>query len=347
MSATFVTWACCFVGILAATTIERAIAADRPVGRSFVTRSPAVGKNGMAATSQPLATLAAIEILKSGGNAVDAAIAANAVLGVTEPMSCGLGGDLFAIVWDARTKKLYGLNASGRSPRRLTLEEFQRRKLQYVPRLGPLSVTVPGCVDGWAELHERFGKLPLEEVLEPAIRHAYKGFAVTQVIAHSWNASAAVGRSQPGFADIFLPNGRAPQHGETFRNPALAATLELIANGGRDAFYRGEVARSMEDFMHDCGGFVRREDLAEQRSEWVEPVSVEYRGYDVWELPPNGQGIAALEMLQLLKGFDLHGVGFGSADHLHWFIEAKKLAFEDRARSSMPIPHSTTRPWPS
>jgi len=333
MSTTLVTWACCFVGILAAATIERAIAADRPGGRSFVTRSPAVGKNGMAATSQPLATLAAIEILKSGGNAVDAAIAANAVLGVTEPMSCGLGGDLFAIIWDARTKKLYGLNASGRSPRGLTLDEFQRRKLQYVPTRGPLSVTVPGCVDGWAELHQRFGKLPLEKILAPAIRHARDGFAVTQVIAHSWNASVAVGREQPGFADIYLPDGRAPQHGETFRNPALAATLELIANGGgRDAFYRGEIAGSIEDFMRDCGGFVRREDLADHRSEWVEPVSVEYRGYDVWELPPNGQGIAALEMLQVLKGFDLHGAGFGSADHLHWLIEAKKLAFEDRAR---------------
>lgn len=305
---------------------------DRPTGRPFVTRSPAVGKCGMAATSQPLATLAAIEILKSGGNAVDAAIAANAVLGVTEPMSCGLGGDLFAIVWDANTKKLYGLNASGRSPRALTLEEFDRRKLSYIPKLGPLPVTVPGCVDGWAELHQRFGKLPLEKVLAPAIHHAREGYAVTEVIANAWAGSAAGRRDQRGFAITFLPNGHAPQHGETFRNPSLAVSLEKVAHGGRDAFYRGDIARSIDKFMGEVGGFLRFEDFAEHKSEWVEPVSVEYRGYDVWELPPNGQGIAALQMLQLLKGFDIRSAGFGSPDHLHYFIEAKKLAFEDRAR---------------
>jgi gamma-glutamyltranspeptidase / glutathione hydrolase len=306
--------------------------ADRSTGGAFVTRSPAVGKNGMAAASQPLATLAAVEILKSGGNAIDAAIAANAVLAVTEPMSCGLGGDLFAIVWDAETKKLYGLNASGRSPRALTLEEFQRRSLRYIPMRGPLPVSVPGCVDGWAELHGRFGKLPLEKVLAPAIRHARDGFPVTEVIAHAWRASEASNRDQPGFAKIYLPAGRAPHHGETFRNAALAASLEQIARDGRDAFYCGEIARSLDKFMREVGGFLHYEDLTGHRSEWVEPVSVEYRGYDVWELPPNGQGIAALQMLQLLKGFDLHRAGFGSPDHLHYFIEAKKLAFEDRAR---------------
>ncbi len=308
------------------------LAADRSSGRPFVTRSPAVGKNGMVATSQPLASLAGIEILKAGGNAIDAAIAANAVLAVTEPMSCGLGGDLFAIVWDAKTKRLYGLNASGRSPRGLTLEEFQRRKLKYIPTLGPLTISVPGCVDGWAELHQRFGKLPLDKVLAPAIRHAREGFAVTEVIARSWNAAADTYRDQPGFAATFLPNGRAPQHGETFRNPALATALEKIAHDGRDAFYRGEIAHSIDAFVRDIGGFLRYEDLAEHRSEWVEPLSVEYRGYDVWELPPNGQGICALQMLQLLKVFDLRAAGFGSADHLHYLVEAKKLAFEDRAR---------------
>jgi gamma-glutamyltranspeptidase/glutathione hydrolase len=314
------------------TSIDDAAAADRRTGWPLVTRSMAVGTSGMAATSQPLATLAAIEILQAGGNAVDAAIAANAVQGVTEPMSCGPGGDLFAIVWDAKTRKLYGLNASGRSPRGLALEEFQKRKLAYIPTLGPLSVSVPGCVDGWAELHQQFGKLPLERVLAPAIRHARDGFPVTEVIARSWNASAKSLSKLPGFAEVFLPDGKAPKHGETFRNPALAATLESIARGGSAAFYRGDIAKALESFMRAEGGFLRAEDLAAHRSEWVEPVRVEYRGYDVWELPPNGQGICALQMLQLLKAFDLHAAGFGSADHLHYLVEAKKLAFEDRAR---------------
>ncbi|HEY3393920.1 MAG TPA: gamma-glutamyltransferase [Lacipirellulaceae bacterium] len=311
------------------------MAADRPSGRTFLTRSPAVGKHGMAATSQPLATQAAIEILKAGGSAIDAAIAANAVLGLTEPMSCGIGGDLFAIVWDAKTKKLYGLNASGRSPRGLTPEEFQRRKLQYVPKYGPLPVSVPGCVDGWAELHGRFGKLPLDRVLAPAIRYARKGFPVTEVIALSWRPGPEALKAYtefPGFEETFMPDGRAPKHGETFRNEALANTLEQIAHGGRDAFYRGDIARRIDAFMREVGGFLRYEDLAEHRSDWVEPVSVNYRGYDVWELPPNGQGIAALQMLQILKEFDLRAAGFGSPDHLHYLVEAKKLAFEDRAR---------------
>src|SRR3954469_17385829 len=243
--------------ILAALSISACItvsagtshAVDRTGSRSFTTRSAAVGKSGMAATSQPLATQAAIDILKAGGNAVDAAIAANAVLAVTEPMSCGPGGDLFAIVWDAHTKKLYGLNASGRSPLGLTLEEFQRRDLKFIPTKGPLAISGPGCVDGWDELHARFGKLPFEKIFEPAIRHAREGFAVTEVIGRGWNGSAAVDRKLPGFADIYLPGGHAPQHGETFRNPALATTLETIAHGGRDAFYRGEIASTIEDFM--------------------------------------------------------------------------------------------------
>jgi gamma-glutamyltranspeptidase/glutathione hydrolase len=319
------------VTLVSASFAERAVAADRFTGRSFVTRSPAVGRNGMAATSQPLATLAAIEILQSGGNAIDAAIAANAVLSVTEPMSCGLGGDLFAIIWDAKSKKLYGLNASGRSPKSLTLDEFQRRKIQYIPAHGPLPVSVPGCVDGWAEMHQRFGKLPLEKVLAPAIRHARDGFAVTEVIALGWGLSTDYGEL-PGFAQTYLRDGRAPAHGETFVNLPMAATLEKIAQGGRDAFYRGEIARSIDKFMRDVDGFLRYEDLAEHRSEWVEPVSVRYRGYDIWELPPNGQGVVALQMLQVLQGFDLRKAGFGSPDHLHFLIEAKKLAYEDRAR---------------
>lgn len=286
----------------------------------------------MAATSQPLATLAAIEILKSGGNAVDAAIAANAVLAVTEPMSCGPGGDLFAIVWDAKTKKLYGLNASGRSPQGLTLDEFHRRNLKYIPSHGPLCVTVPGCVDGWAELHNRFGSLPLEKVLAPAIHHARNGFAVTQVIARSWSAGAKSLGDEPGFAETYLIDGHAPRHGDTFHNRALANTLEAIAHNGPDAFYRGAIAQSFDRFMQQIGGFVRFNDLAARHSEWVEPVSAPYRGYDIWELPPNGQGLVVLQMLQILQGFDLRHAGFGSPEHLHLLLEAKKLAFEDRAR---------------
>ena len=307
------------------------MAADRPIERQFTTRSPAVGKRGMAATSQPLATLAAIDVLKAGGNAVDAAIAANAVLCLTEPTSCGLGGDLFAIVWDAKTKRLYGLNGSGRSPRGLTLEEFQRRQLKYIPALGPLPISVPGCVDGWVTLHQRFGKKPLSEVLAPAVEHAREGFPVTQVIAYYW-AGANRLRDYAGFADVFLPEGRPPKHGEVFRNPALADTLELIGTGGSEVFYRGKIARKIDAFMREVGGFLRYEDMASHRSDWVEPVSVEYHGYDVWELPPNGQGIAALQMLQVLKGMDIRKAGFGSSDHLHLLVEAKKLAFEDRAK---------------
>ncbi|MCO6045848.1 gamma-glutamyltransferase [Aeoliella sp. ICT_H6.2] len=312
--------------------MQTSSAVDRPEGRTFVTRSPAVGTRGMAATSQPLASLAAIEILRAGGNAVDAAIAANAVQCVTEPTSCGLGGDLFAIVWDHETQKLYGLNASGRSPQALTLAEFERLGHETIPKYGMLPITVPGCVDGWFTLHKRFGKLPIEQVLAPAIAHARDGFAVTEVISKYWAGGVAARRDQPGWADVFLVDGKPPAHGQTFRNPALAKTLEKIATGGADEFYRGDIARVIDRFMRDHGGYLRYDDLANHRSDWVQPVSVEYRGYDVWELPPNGQGIAALQMLQMLKRFDLAKAGFGSADHLHYFLEAKKLAFEDRAR---------------
>jgi gamma-glutamyltranspeptidase/glutathione hydrolase len=312
--------------------LAAAHAAERPLGRSFVTRSPAVSQHGMAATSQPLATLAAIEILKAGGSAVDAAIAANAVLGVTEPTGCGLGGDLFAIVWDAKTEKLHGLNASGRSPRGLTLEDLQKQGVKVIPKVGPLTVSVPGCVDGWAELHGRFGKLPLAQVLAPAIAIAREGFPVTEIIALGWAESAKDRRDLPGFADTFLVDAEAPRAGTIFRNESLAATLEKIAAGGRDAFYSGEIARTIDAFMRSSGGYLRLEDLAEHRSEWVEPVSVNYRGYDVWELPPNTQGVAALQMLQILQGVDLRTAGFGSPDHFHWMVEAKKLAFEDRAK---------------
>ncbi|MBD3220884.1 gamma-glutamyltransferase [bacterium] len=313
------------------TLITGSDAMDRITGKSFATRSEVLAREAMVATSQPLATQAGLEIMRKGGNALDAAIAANAVLALVEPTGCGLGGDLFAIVWDPESGRLHGLNGSGRSPRSLTLAELRDRGLERMPAYGPLPVTVPGCVDGWFELHERFGTLPMAEVLAPAIRYAREGFPVTELIAHYWQLNALNRRDQPGFAATFLPDGRAPRKGEVFRNPDLARTLEEIAAGGRDAFYEGRIAGVIADQMAAIGGFLTREDLAAHTSEWVDPVSATYRGVEVWELPPNGQGIAALQMLNVLEGFDVAGAGFGSTRHLHWFVEAKKLAFADRA----------------
>jgi gamma-glutamyltranspeptidase/glutathione hydrolase len=314
-----------------------ALAENRPMGRGFVTRSEVLARHGIACTSQPLATQAALDVLQAGGSAVDAAIAANAMLGLVEPMSCGVGGDLFAIVWDAASGKLHGLNASGRSPRALTLamlrtNSFEGKLLEQIPDRGPLSVSVPGCVDGWFELHGRFGKLPMRQVLAPAIRYAREGFPVSEIIAHDWASGAANVTNQPGFGAVYLPGGRAPVKGQVFRNPGLVVTLERMARDGRDGFYRGETARTMEVFLRRHGGFLTAVDLAEHKSEWVEPVSANYRGYDVWELPPNTQGLAALQMLNILEGFDLRRYGFGSVEHAHLFLEAKKLAFEDRAK---------------
>ncbi|MFN5743590.1 MAG: gamma-glutamyltransferase [Planctomyces sp.] len=307
-------------------------AGDRPAGRSFATRSEVIARHGMAATSQPLATMTAVDILRRGGSAVDAAIAANAVLCVAEPTGCGIGGDLFAIVWDSGTGRLHGLNGSGRSPMGLTAEEFRQRGLSRIPSFGVLPLSVPGCVDGWFELHGRFGRLPMSEVLAPAIRYAREGIPVSEVIAEGWRSGETVFRDQPGFAETFLVGDRSPRKGDVFTNSALADTLERIVEHGRDEFYRGSTAVRISDFVRQHGGYLSLEDLQQHKSEWVAPVSVNYRGYDVWELPPNGQGIAALQMLNLLSGFDVGKAGFGSADHVHWFVEAKKLAFEDRAR---------------
>ncbi|MBW7904747.1 MAG: gamma-glutamyltransferase [Phycisphaerae bacterium] len=307
---------------------------DRITGRAFATRSEVIARNGAAATSHPLATQAAVDVLKAGGSAVDAAIAANACLALMEPTGCGLGGDLFAIVWDPKTKKLYGLNASGRSPLGLSREELTRLvggADKQIPSHGPLPISVPGCVDGWFELHRRFGRLPMAQVLAPAIRYAREGFPVTQLIAYYWQRSEPLKR-YPGFADTFLPGGRAPREGEIFRNPGLADTLEKLAAEGRDAFYAGEIARRMDAFCRENGCFLRMEDFEQHTSTWLEPVSTSYRGYDVWELPPNGQGIAALQILSILEGFDVRAMGLNGPAYLHTVIEAKKLAFEDRAR---------------
>ncbi len=305
---------------------------DRITGRTWATRSEVLARHGMAATSQPLATQAALEVLKAGGSAVDAAIAANAVLGLVEPTGNGIGGDLFAIVWDAETKRLYGYNGSGRSPRSLSLEHLQSLGLERIPSHGPLPVSVPGAVDGWFALHERFGELSMKEVLAPAIGYAREGFPVTELIAHYWAISAPFLSRFPGFREQMTIDGRAPREGELWRNQNLARTLERLAEGGREAFYEGEVAQTISKYMEENGGFLSYEDLASHRGEWVEPVATSYRGVELWELPPNGQGIAALQILNVLEGFDVAAMGFGSADHVHAFVEAKKLAFEDRAR---------------
>jgi gamma-glutamyltranspeptidase/glutathione hydrolase len=317
--------------LLAAAALSPATAADRITGRGFATRSEVIAQHGMVATSHPLATQIGIDILKAGGSAVDAAIAANAALGLMEPISNGIGGDLFAIVWDPETKKLYGLNGSGRSPFSLTLEELKSRGLESIPSIGPLPVSVPGAVDGWSELHKKFGKLAMTEVLAPTVRYAREGFPVTEVIAYYWASGVRTLGEFENFAEIYTIDGRAPRKGEIFRNPYLADTLERIGKEGRDAFYKGTMARTIAAYMKRNGGFLDEKDLAAHTSEWVEPVSSSYRGFDVWELPPNGQGIAALQILNVLEGYDLASMGFGSTDHLHYFLEAKKLAFEDRA----------------
>ena len=305
---------------------------DRVTGRDFVTRSEIIASNGMAATSQPLATQVALDILKKGGNAIDAAIAANAVLGLVEPTGCGIGGDLFALIWSAEKGKLYGLNASGKSPRSLKLEYFRDNGYEFIPATGPLPVSVPGCVDGWFEMHEMFGNLQMKEILQPAISYARNGFPVSEIIAFNLSSGTKQLKEYPNIADVYMPGGKAPAKGEIFKNPLLANTLEKIVKGGRNEFYRGSIAREIDAFMKKQGGFLSYDDMARHHSEWVEPVSASYRGYDVWELPPNGQGIASLQILNILEGFNIAAMGFGSADYIHVFTEAKKLAFEDRAK---------------
>lgn len=305
---------------------------DRVAGRAHASRSEIIAPHAMAATSQPLATQVALDILKAGGSAVDAAIAANAMLGLMEPTGSGVGGDLFAIVWDAERKELLGLNASGRSPKAMTLEYFQQRGIDVVPPYGPLPVSVPGAVDGWFQLHKRLGRLDMKEILAPAITYAKDGFPVSEVIAHYFQSNKARIGHYPGFADTYMPNGDVPKKGEMFRNPRLAATYELIAEKGRDEFYKGSIARRIDAYMAEQGGLLRYEDLAAHESEWITPVSTNYRGWDVYELPPNGQGIAALQILNILETYDIEAMGFGSAQYIHTFVEAKKLAFEDRAK---------------
>jgi gamma-glutamyltranspeptidase/glutathione hydrolase len=318
------------IGLLVA--LPPSYAADRVTGEPFATRSEVIATHGMVATSHPLATQIGLDVLKQGGTAVDAAIAANAALGLMEPTGNGVGGDLFAIVWDAKSGKLHGYNGSGRSPQSLSLKWFQDQGIKDIPPHGPLPVTVPGAVDGWFALHQKFGKLPMQRLLAPTIEYANEGFPVTELIAYYWALSVPRLAKFPGFSEQFTRDGRAPAKGEVWRNPNLARTLAAIGKGGRDAFYKGAIARTIGDYIKAQGGFLSADDLAAHQGEWVQPVSTNYRGYDVWELPPNGQGIAALTMLNVLEGFDLKSYGFGSVEHLHLLTEAKKLAFADRAQ---------------
>ena len=305
---------------------------DRVTGRAHASRSEIIAPHGMAATSQPLATQIALDILKAGGSAVDAAIAANAALGLMEPTGCGIGGDLFAIIWDAEKEELVGLNASGRAPKAMTLEYFQKNGIDKIPPFGPLPVSVPGTVDGWFELHGRYGRLSMQQILAPAIAYARDGFPVSEVIAYYMQSNAARIGEFPGFKETYMPNGHMPGKGEMFKNPRLATTYEALAEKGRDEFYKGDIARRIDAYMAEQGGLLNYDDLAAHHSEWVTPVSTNYRGWDVYELPPNGQGIAALQILNILEGYDIAAMGFGSAEYLHTLTEAKKLAFADRAK---------------
>ena len=305
---------------------------DRITGELFSTRSEVIAENGMVATSHPLATQIGIDILKDGGNAIDAAIAANAAIGLMEPTGNGIGGDLFAIIWIEKDKKLYGLNASGRSPKNLTLDYFKENNMTQIPAYGPLPVSVPGCVDGWFEMHKRFGKISMEDILNPAINYAENGFPVTELVSYYMEVANKNFNQYPNFKETYHINGYTPKKGQLFKNKDLGKTLRLIAENGRKGFYEGPVAKTISDFIIDQGGFLSFEDLKNHSSDWIEPVSTNYRGYDIWELPPNGQGIAALQILNLLESFDIKSMGFGSAEYIHHFVEAKKIAFADRAK---------------
>jgi gamma-glutamyltranspeptidase/glutathione hydrolase len=303
---------------------------DRPAPNPRATRSVVLARNGIIATSQPLASAAGLAVLQQGGNAIDAAVTAAAVLSVVEPTMNGIGGDLFALVYDPKTKTVRALNASGRAPAAATIEEFKRRNLQSMPYRGELSVSVPGVVDGWSELLAKHGTITLDKALQPAIRYARDGYAVSEIIAHQWLDQEATLARDPAAASTFLINGKAPRAGEIFRNPNLASSLEQIAKGGRDAFYRGVVAKAIADDMQRRKGLLSAADLAAHKSDWTEPISTNYRGYDVLEFPPNTQGVVALEMLNILEGFDMKALGHNSAAYLHLLVEAKKIAFADR-----------------
>jgi gamma-glutamyltranspeptidase/glutathione hydrolase len=322
-------------------TMHAQLPGDRPAGNARGTRSATVGRNGMIATSQALASAAGLKALQDGGNAIDAAITAAAVLAVVEPSMNGIGGDLLAIVWDAKSKRIHALDATGRSAHTATPEEFAKRGLESMPGTGPLPVDVPGVVDGWHQLLTRFGTISMSSALQPAIRYARDGFPVQEIMADDWADATKRLSQDPAAAATFLPNGRAPAHGEIFANPRLAKTLELVAKGGRDEFYKGTIARAIIADMRARNGLLDERDFTDHKSDWVEPIQTRYRGVDVLEMPPSTQGFVALEMLNILEGFDIKSFGHNSADYLHAVTEAKKIAFADRAafladRDAMP-----------
>ena len=305
---------------------------DRLTGKDFATRSEVIATNGMAATSHPLATQTALDVLKDGGNAIDAAIAANAVLGLVEPTGCGIGGDLFAIVWIEEDKKLYGLNSSGPAPQDMTIEKLKAMGVDKIPPFGPLPVTVPGAVAGWTALHKRFGIKSFEELFNNAIYYADNGFPITEVVGYYLQLSSERYKDYPNFKDVWMPNGEALKKGDVFVNKDLANTYKQIAKSYGESFYKGDIALTISKFITEQGGFLSVDDLKSYEPEWINPVSSNYRGFDVWELPPNGQGIAALQILNILEQYDIANMGHNSAEYIHLFTEAKKLAYEDRAK---------------
>jgi len=305
---------------------------DRLTGKDFATRSEVIATNGMAATSHPLATQTALDVLKDGGNAIDAAIAANAVLGLVEPTGCGIGGDLFAIVWIEEDKKLYGLNSSGPASQDMTIEKLKAMGVDKIPPFGPLPVTVPGAVAGWTALHKRFGNKSFEELFNNAIYYADNGFPITEVVGYYLQLSSERYKDYPNFKDVWMPNGEALRKGDVFVNKDLAKTYKQIAKSYGESFYKGDIAQTISEFITEQGGFLSVDDLKSYEPEWINPVSSNYRGFDVWELPPNGQGIAALQILNILEQYDIANMGHNSAEYIHLFTEAKKLAYEDRAK---------------
>ena len=308
------------------------ISYDRILGKDFATRSEVIATNGMAATSHPLATQTAIDVLKNGGNAIDAAIAANAVLGLVEPTGCGIGGDLFAIVWIEQDKKLYGLNSSGPAAQDMTIENLKAMGIDKIPPFGPLPVTVPGAVAGWTALHKRFGKTPFDELFNNAIYYADNGFPITEFVGYYFQLSSERYKDYPNFKDVWMPNGKALKKGDVFVNKDLSNTYKQIAKSYGESFYKGDIAQTISKFIVEQGGFLSVNDLKNYKPEWITPVSSNYRGFDVWELPPNGQGIAALQILNILEQYDVSNMGHNSAEYIHLFTEAKKLAYEDRAK---------------
>jgi len=305
---------------------------DRITGHDFATRSEILSRYGIAATSQPLATQTAIDILRRGGNAIDAAIAANAVLCVVEPTGAGIGGDLVVLIWSAEKGRIYGLNATGRSPIALKITHFYENDIGKIPAYGPLNLTVPGCIDGWYEMNEMLGKLSMKDILQPAINYAREGFPVSEVVAYQMEIETGLLAEYPNIQNVFMPGGKSPGKGEIFRNPLLAATLEKLVKGGRYEFYRGSIAKSIDFFIRSQGGFLSYNDFARYHSEWIDPVRTGYRGYDIWTVPPSGQGISALQLLNMLEGYDPKEMKYGSSYYIHILTEAKKIAFEDRAK---------------